>query len=140
MNPIIRNILVVIGAYLLGSIVNMGIITIGPSIIPVPEGVDPTDIESLKANMHLFKPINFVTPFLAHALGTLVGALIAAKFTTTQHLYFALGIGAFFSIGGIMVLQMLPHPTWYAVLDLGLAYLPMGWLGWKLSGNPKTAA
>ena len=38
-------------------------------------------------------------------------------------------IGIFFLIGGITNLFMLPAPTWFAVVDLVGAYLPMGWLG-----------
>ena len=137
MNPILRNILVVLAAIVVGSFVNMGIISMSNSIIPLPEGIDPKDIESLKANIHLFKPINYLMPFLAHALGTLVAAFIVAKFTTTKQLYFALGIGCLYLLGGTMIVFMLPTPIWFILLDLGVAYLPMGWLGWKLSGAGK---
>ena len=111
----------------------MGLIMISSSVIPLPPGVDPADMESLKANMHLFEPKNFIFPFLAHALGTLVGAFIVAKFAASHHMKFALGIGAFFLIGGIMNIFMLPSPTWFTVLDLAMAYIPMGWLGGMLA-------
>ncbi len=42
MNPIIRNILAVVGGLLLGGIVNMGIVLISGSLIPPPEGADVT--------------------------------------------------------------------------------------------------
>ncbi len=133
MNPILRNILAVIAGFLVGSIVNMGIITLSGSIIPPPEGVDPTDMESLKASFHLFEPRHFIFPFLAHALGTLVGAFTAASIAATNKLKFAIGIGAFFLIGGIASIIMLSSPIWFTALDLIGAYIPMGWLGGKLA-------
>jgi len=30
---------------------------------------------------------------------------------------------------------MLPSPLWFAVLDLIVAYIPMGWMGGKLSAK-----
>jgi hypothetical protein len=98
MSPIIRNILAVIAGIMLGMIVNMGIITISSSIIAPPEGVDVTDMESLKASLHLFEPRHFIFPFLAHALGTLVGAFVVARIAATHKMKFALGIGVFYLV------------------------------------------
>ncbi len=138
MNPILKNILAVILGFILGSAVNMGLIMISGSVIPLPDGVDPADMESLKNNMHLFEAKHFIFPFLAHALGTLVGAFVAAKIAATHQLKFAIGIGAFFLIGGIMNIFMLPSPIWFTVLDLGAAYLPMGYIGgrWAIGRRP----
>jgi len=41
----------------------------------------------------------------------------------------ALGIGIFFLAGGIANIFMLPSPTWFSVVDLVVAYIPMGYLG-----------
>ena len=133
LNPIIRNIAAVVIGVVAGSFVNMGIIMLSPSIIPPPAGVNPTDMESLKASMHLFEAKHFIFPFLAHALGTLVGALIAAKIAVSHKLKFALGIGVFFMLGGITNMFLLPSPVWFIVLDLVGAYIPMGWLGGMLA-------
>jgi hypothetical protein len=32
-----------------------------------------------------------------------------------------------------MMVFMLPAPIWFVVLDLAVAYIPMGWLGWRIS-------
>lgn len=133
MNPIIRNVLAVISGIVLGSIVNMGIIMLSSSIIPPPEGVDPSDMESLKSSMHLFQPRHFILPFLAHALGTLVGAFITALIAFNNKLKLALVIGLFFLLGGISSVFMLPSPTWFTVLDLAGAYIPMAWIGGLLA-------
>ena len=133
MHPVIKNILAVIAGIIIGSVVNMGIIMLSSHIIPLPAGVDPTNSESLKASMHLFAPKHFLMPFLAHALGTFIGALITALIAVKHKMIFALVIGTFFLIGGIANIFMLPSPTWFTVLDLVVAYLPMGWLGGKLA-------
>jgi len=129
MNSIIRNILAVITGIIIGSMVNMGIINISGSIIPPPEGADITTMEGLKATMHLFKPINFLFPFLAHALGTLAGAILAAMIAANHKMKFALVIGLFFLIGGITSILLLPSPTWFAIADIAGAYIPMAWMG-----------
>jgi len=133
MNPILKNILAVLAGLIIGSIVNMGIVNIGSTFIPLPDGVDNTTMEGLKAGMFLFEPKHFIMPFLAHAFGTFVGAFIAAKIAATHKLKFALGIGVFFLLGGISAVFMLPSPTWFAVLDLSLAYIPMAYLAGKLA-------
>ena len=132
MNPIIRNILAVVAGIIIGSIVNMAIITVSGSIIPPPEGADLTTLEGLKASFHLMEPKHFIFPFLAHALGTLVGAYLAAVIAANHKLKFALVIGVVFLIGGIMNICMLPSPIWFTIIDLVFAYIPMGYLGWKL--------
>lgn len=132
-NTIVMNILAVVAGILIGSAVNMGIIMISGSIIPPPEGVDNTTTEGLKAGMHLFEAKHFIFPFLAHALGTLAGALVTAKIAASHKFKFALAIGVFFLIGGITSIMMLPSPLWFTVLDLLLAYIPMAWLASKLA-------
>lgn len=134
MNPILRNILAILAGIIGGGLLNGGLIHVSDSIIPPPTGVDVTDMESLKTSMHLFGPEHFIFPLLAHALGTLAGATIAAWLAASHQMKIALGIGAFFLLGGIAAASMLPAPTWFVALDLIAAYLPMGWLGGKLAG------
>lgn len=133
MKNILKNITAfIIGAFI-GGTINMGIIMISDSVIALPEGIDPSDMESLIANFHLFEPINFLMPFLAHALGTLTGAFIAAKIAATYKLPIALSIGFLFLIGGIQMANILPAPLWFNIADLGFAYIPMGYLGYRLA-------
>ena len=133
MNKIVRNVLAVITGIVLGSVVNMGIINLQYSFIALPEGVDVTNTESLKSSMHLFEPKHFIFPFLAHAIGTLVGAYLSVRIAASHKMYFALGIGVFFLIGGISMVFLIPSPIWFAIVDLSAAYIPMGWLGGRLA-------
>lgn len=129
MNVIIRNVLAVIVGAIVGSIVNMSIIMIGGQLIPPPAGADVTTMEGLKASMHLFEPRHFLMPFLAHALGTLAGAAVAALIAANHKMKFALSIGFVFLLGGLINVFMLPSPVWFTILDLAGAYLPMAYLG-----------
>lgn len=135
MNPIVRNIIAVVAGAYIGSHVNGDFLMSGMSIIPAPEGVNPMDVESIKANMHLYEFKHFVTPFLAHALGTFVGAFVTSLLAASHTFKFAMAIGCLFLIGGIMMVFMLPAPIWFIISDLALAYIPMGYLGWKLAGG-----
>lgn len=129
MNIIIRNSFVLILAVLAGSAVNMGLIILAPSVIPPPEGVDVTNMESLAASMHLFDAKHFLFPFLAHALGTLAGAYLVSLLAPSHRMVLAMGVGGLFLIGGIINVFMLPSPMWFDVIDLAGAYIPMAWLG-----------
>jgi len=135
MHSTIRNILAVIGGIILGGVVNMGIVMISGNIIPPPGGADVTTLEGLKSSIHLFEPRHFIFPFLAHALGTLVGAGFTAKLAASQRTPLALVIGAFFLIGGAVNVMLLPSPMWFNVLDLVGAYFPMAWLGARLASG-----
>jgi hypothetical protein len=132
-NPIIRNVLAVIVGFLAGSAVNMGLVMASPHIIPPPAGVDVNDIESIKASIHLYEFKHFIVPFLAHALGTVVGAYVAVIISASYKLIVGLVIGVLFLLGGISVAFMLPSPTWFVVVDIVGAYVPMAWIGTKLT-------
>lgn len=128
MIKMIRNVLAVLAGVILGSVVNMAIITFGPSLIPPPAGVDLSTPEGLAAGIALFEPRHFITPFLAHALGTGVGALVAYLVAASHKARFAYAIGVLFLMGGIAACFMIPAPVWFMALDLLVAYLPMAWL------------
>lgn len=138
MKPIYRNILALITGLVVGGFVNMGLIMISGSIIPPPEGADVTTMEGLQESMHLFQPKHFLMPFLAHALGTLVGALVAAYIAGSSKTKWALGVGAFFLLGGITNVFALPSPVWFNIVDLVGAYIPMAYLGALLAAKFKT--
>ena len=135
----IRNILAVIVGLVVGSAVNMFFITSGPALIPPPEGVDVTTIEGLEAGIHLFELKHFISPFLAHALGTLVGALVAFSIAASHKSAMAYTVTGFFLVGGIANTFLIPAPIWFIVVDLLLAYIPMGYLAVHLLGKKETA-
>jgi hypothetical protein len=132
MPSLLRNILAVVVGLVIGGFVNMALVTLSPTLIPPPAGVDVNDAESLAKGIHLFEPRHFIMPFLAHALGTLVGALVAYLIAATYRLQMAYVIGAVFLCGGVAASFMIPAPAWFIALDLLAAYLPMAWFGVQL--------
>ena len=132
MNTLLRNTLGIVLGVIIGGAVNGGLITIGPMIVPPPDGVDMTSVEGMSAGMHLLGPANFAVPFLAHALGTFVGGLVAYFVAASQKTKVVYFIGVFYLIGGIVASTMIPAPLWFILLDLIVAYLPMAWLALKL--------
>lgn len=135
----IRNIAAVVAGALIGGFVNMRIIIYGPLLIAPPPGADVTTAEGLQRSIHLFQPQHFVMPFWAHALGTLVGAFVAAALAAANPLRAAFIVGVLFLAGGIMAVRMIPAPLWFDAIDLLFAYLPMAWAGAKLAGLLPTA-
>lgn len=135
MKPTFRNILAVIAGLVVGGALNLSLILVGNSVVPSPEGIDVTSMESLEASMHLFEPKHFLFPFLAHALGTLAGALTAALIAPNHKMGFALAMGALFMLGGITNAFMLPAPAWFIAVDLILAYIPMAWIAGGLANR-----
>ena len=140
MKRVVRLTLAVIAGLFAGSLVNMALVMLSGQVIPPPAGVDTTTTEGLKAAMPLFEPKHFLFPFLAHAVGTLVGAFVATLITPGRTGGPASVIGACFLIGGIAAVAMLPSPLWFAVVDLVFAYLPMAWLGHRLAARGTRAA
>ena len=129
MNTILKNTLALVFGLLIGGALNMLIIMISSAIIPPPAGSDLTTMEGLKAAMHLMEPKHYLLPFIAHAAGSFIGAFSTAKIAATSKMKLALAIGICFLVGGIMNVVMLPSPLWFTFVDVGLAYIPMAYLG-----------
>ena len=135
MNPLLKNILAVLAGVIAGSVVNSLIVNFGPYVIPLPEGADVSTMDGLRESMELFTAVNFIPPFLGHALGTLIGAFVTAKLASTHVKQLVLGVGILFLAGGITAVVMLGGPLWFKVTDLLLAYIPMAYLGAVLAGR-----
>ena len=137
MPNLLRNVLALLAGIAIGGAVNMALITLSPSLIPPPAGVDINSAESLSKAMHLFEPRHFIMPFLAHAVGTLAGALAAYLIAASYKAQIAYVIGAVFLCGGVAASFMIPAPAWFITLDLLAAYLPMAWLSVQIGTRLK---
>jgi hypothetical protein len=133
MTVIRRYVVPIILGYIAGSILNMGIVMLGPYLIPYPEGTDASTMEGLIAAMPLFEVRHFMSPLMAHAAGTLLGAYVCTRLTLEKPWWPALVIGIVFMAGGIYMIKSIPStPVWFMITDLAIAYIPMAFLGWKL--------
>lgn len=136
---LLRCVLAVVLGLVVGSVVNMALIALSGHVVPPPPGADLTTAEGLHAAMPAMRPVHFLFPFLAHALGTLAGAYVATRVASGYKRVAALVVTALFFAGGILAARMIPAPAWFIVTDLALAYFPFGWLGHVLA-RPRGAA
>ncbi len=121
MSKFLRVLLAVVVGFVVGSIVNMALIAVSGHVTPPPAGADVTTMEGLKTSLHLFEPRHFLFPFLAHALGTLLGALAACWLAPGKSPKPAYIVGGLFLLGRIANTFMLPAPAWFIAVDLLLA-------------------
>jgi hypothetical protein len=138
--PLLRIALALILGIAIGGGINMALVILGPTLIAPPPGVDMASAEGLRASMHLLQPRHLLMPFLAHAVGTFVGALAGSVLAVSYRSLVAYAIGTIFLCGGIAASFMIPAPTWFMVLDLTVAYLPMAWLGVSIANRVKPEA
>jgi len=135
MNILLRGLVALMVGLFIGGAVNMSLVMLGPHVIPPPAGVDMSDAKSISASIPLLQPKHYLFPLLAHALGTLVGAMIAFLIVPTYRMIFSYAVGLIFLAGGLAAASMIPAPKWFLVLDLVGAYLPMAWLGGTLAAR-----
>ncbi len=133
MNNIIRNILAVFIGLVIGGLINGWIISISATLIPLPKGVDNSTLEGLQKSIHLFEPKHFVFPFLAHAIGTFLGALITLFISKSREFYLVIIVSGVFLFGGVSMVVQLNAPLWFNALDLLGAYIPMGFVAYLIS-------
>ena len=131
MNPILRNVLAVIIGAVICILLNGLLLGVMSKMNPPPEGFDP----NVPATYTMLQAKHLMNPFVAHAVPSLIGGLIAALIAATRKMTFALVVGGLHMLGGIVASFIIPAPAWYIVLDLGLAYLPMAWIGGRIASR-----
>lgn len=127
-----KNLIAAFVGLILGTIVNLGLITLGMALFPYPESMDFSSMESVRENMKLLGPQYFLFPLLGHALGAVLGAFIATKLAKENALRISLLIGAFYCLMGMGMILNCGGPTWYIIADLAFAYFPMSLVGYRL--------
>jgi hypothetical protein len=140
MPRLLRFAIAVVLGFAAGSAVNMGLILVSGSVIPPPAGADLSTTEGLKASLHLLTPKHFVFPFLAHAVGTFVGAFIATLLTPDRARGPAYVVGTLFFLGGCAAAFMIPAPAWFVAVDLILAYGPPTWAAHRIAARGRNLA
>lgn len=129
----VRLLLAIIIGVALGGFVNMGVILSSGFFVAPPTGADLSTPEGIQAAHALLEPKHYMFPFLAHAVGTFIGAFAAVKITKEHQLAAALVVGSLFFVGGIQAARIIPAPTWFVAMDLVLAYFPCALLGYWLA-------
>jgi hypothetical protein len=128
----VKRVLSWISSILLGAFVNTGILQLGLTILPPPEGSDFTTPAGLAKTMAILRPENFIAPFMAHFIGTFASAFLLTWLLKTVRQVPALITGIIFMSGGVYMVLLLPAPLWFEVTDLTVAYVPAAYLGYLL--------
>jgi hypothetical membrane protein len=126
----VKNVLSVIAGVIAGFILILVFETIGHLIAPLPEGIDISDIESIKENLDKIPVLNMVLVLVAYAIGAFGAGFVTIKIAKTQKINMALITGLILMLFGIFNLITIPHPVWFTIVNLFL-FLPMAWAGGK---------
>ncbi|MFM8595466.1 MAG: hypothetical protein ACKOBN_00045 [Flavobacteriales bacterium] len=128
-----KSILLSILGLFIGAITNGLIVQLGTKLVSAPAGHDLSTEKGLVEAMPHMQPIHFLFPFLAHAIGSFIGAFFVSKMKVERSLIHSMAIGFAFLAGGVMMVISLPAtPLWFILTDLIFAYLPMAYLGYRL--------
>ena len=109
---------------------------IGHNLFPLPETIDPMDLESIKQNMHLIPTGSKVFVIIAHFMGIVIGMLVAALISKKNLI-------PSYIVGGLMLaataynLIVLPKETWFLLGDGILAIFGF-FIGIKLAKSKMT--
>ena len=117
---------VIVGMIAGGTLVGM-VEGLGHVLFPLPEGVDATSIESLKANMDKIPLGSMLFVLLGWAVGSVAGSAVAVWISRSS-IVPGLITGGILMAGGIANMAMLPHPVWFSVAGC-LVFLPSAWVG-----------
>jgi hypothetical protein len=121
---ILKRTIVILLSIFIGAQLNGAFLTIGTNLIPPPEGCNLDSLEGLKAAGPFLEAKHYLFPFLAHAIGTLLSAVLITRFLKSNQLVFSMVAGILFLIAGISMVIMLPAtPIWFILVDLILSLI-----------------
>ena len=104
------------------------------SIYEVPEKVSSGDMEAIAEYIQTMSLGQFAMVWLAHGSGAFVSAAICTAIAGSRW-YVGAGIcGCMFLLAGFLNVVLLPHPLWFAVVDL-LLYIPLALASCYLVGS-----
>lgn len=133
-----RSILAVLAGIILGAVMVYVVQLAGHQIFPPPEGMDPSNPESIKQYMSQIPTLALVWILLSYALGSLAGGGVAAAIAPKAHLTHALIVGGVQTCFGIANYLMITHPLWMMVVGTPI-FLVFAFLGGKLA-RPKVVS
>ena len=118
-----KNVLATIVGFIVASLtVYIFESLIGHNLFPLPDNIDPMNMESIKENMHLIPVGSKIFVVIAHFMGIVVGMLVASLISKTSMI-------PSYIVGGLMLvatafnLILLPKETWFLLTDGILAII-----------------
>ncbi len=126
----VRNILSVVLAFVIGGLAVFAVEKIGHTVYPVPAGLDANNLEGLAEYVKSMSIGAFLFVLAAQSAGSLIGGLVTgfvsvAKFPT------ALIYGILALIMAALNAFAIPHPIWFTIVSLVLP-IPLALLGSRI--------
>ena len=138
MKAIGRSVLAVIVGVMVTMGLIMGIEAVCNALYPMPPGLDLHDHDAMRAYMDTL-PLGALLLVLAGwAIGSCAGAWVAARLAGRAPMVHGLVVGAWFLIGAIVTMVMIPHPIWMVVGGIA-ALAGCSYLGARLASSPTRA-
>jgi hypothetical protein len=133
----LRNtVAVVLGAVAAGLLISV-IQGIGMAVSPLPAGIDFNDPSTIDPGA--IPLVNMLWVLASYAVGALVGGAATARIAPGFVPQGPVIVGALFTLASVVNLRIIPHPMWFAVINL-LMMIPLAWLGGRLMARKGPAA
>jgi hypothetical protein len=126
----LRNFAAVTAGLIVGSAVNMAVLSVSWVLYPLPEGLDFNDPAQLAAYLGALPAAAFLLVLAAHLGQAFVGGWLAARLSASHPVPLALVVGTISAAAGLYNLLTLPGPVWLWVelpLYFLLSWLPGSW-------------
>lgn len=133
----IRNVIAIVIAFFSGGIAVFLLETLGHTIYPLPDGVDPSDMKQIAEYVKTAPIGSILFVLLAQCGGSLTGGWVAGLIGTAKKLNLGMIYGFLALLMAGLNLILIPSPIWFIVLSLALP-IPLAILGAKLSGRDKS--
>jgi len=135
----LRNVLVVVGAAVVCTVVISLVQAVGHNLFPPPPGMDVNDPASIAAHLAQIPLGALLMVEAAYAAGSLGAGWVVGRFAAGRPYRLAGGVGALFTALNVWNLVQIPHPLWMAVLTM-VTFIPLALLGARLALRPAPAA
>jgi len=116
----------------------LGVEGMSSVLYPLPFGVDPSDLEAIKAHVARYPAGVLLLAAIGWGLGTFVSSWLATRMGHKRHPVHGLAIGAILLALAVVNMLMLPYPIWFWVLNLVL--FPTGCYAGARLGRGRKAA
>jgi len=138
---VVRNILTVIAAFILGGIAVFSFETLGHSVYPVPKDLDTTNYEQLEAYVKTAPLGALLFVLIAQSAGSMVGGAVCGFLGRSKATLLSIIYGFLALLMASLNLIMIPHPMWMIIASLALP-IPLsiiaGKVASRLASKPET--
>jgi len=127
----IRNIVAVVVAFVIGGVFVFGIEAIGHQVFPLPAGMDKNNMEQVAAYVKTAPLGALLFVLLAQSSGSFMGGLVTWILGGSRQTILALIYGVLALTMAAITVSLIKHPVWMTALALFLP-IPLSLLGSKL--------